>query len=341
MRIDPHKEARRLLGGTSHETRTRLAADPATTVTAEYGVIVEPHPAEPSDGGCAVDGIYTAGPPPLIRFATDTSPARQRFTILHELGHHLIEHDTRLNDLMISDEDRRDEEICNEVAATVLIPDDTIDSTLGSGTPTAKRVAQLFNATNASRAACCVAAARRLYRPGCVILGTADGQAVFIAHDPATFWRIGRGTQQGADSLLARAAARRGGHARGETRVMFATGRTSGRLHGDAFTADRRWVFAVIVDDSHSPWKKGLNLGIPERRPEGEEIECTICETASVVFTAPCRECGDRTCPTCGQCSCRLGPRPRQCIGCFLEKTPLEFPGASANLCSECVEHHV
>lgn len=341
MRIDPHSEARRLLTGVTSAALSDLASDPIAAVTAGYGIAVEPRPPEPSGKHCAVDGTYTSGPPPVIRYASDISPARQRFTILHELGHHLIEYDVRLNDLTISDEERRDEEICNEVAATVLIPDDTVERVLADGVPTAERVARLYDATHASREACCVAAARSLGRSGCVTLGTVDGQAVFTAHHPAAPWRIARGTPQGPKSLLARAAARSSGRAREVTRVRFASGATSGQLHGDAFTADGRWVFAVLVDDSHSPWKSGLNLGLADRGPEGEEIECARCGEASLVFTAPCRNCGDRTCPRCGQCSCQVGSRPRQCVGCFLEKPPPEFPSASANLCCECTEQEV
>ena len=338
MRIDPHQEARRLLGGTSPAILAQLASDPAATVTGAYGVRVESRPAGPSGESCPVDGIYRPGPPPLILVARGTSPARQRFTILHELGHHLIEHDDRLNDLLVGDDGRREESVCNEVAAAVLIPDATVEEVLAQGVPTGERVARLHDATNASRESCCVAAARHLRRSGCVILGTTDGQAVFTACHPATPWRIARRTQQGPDSLLARASARPSGHARGETRVRFASGATSGRLHGDAFTADRQWVFAVIVDDSHSPWKTGLKFGIADRGPEGEEIECANCGEASLVFTAPCRNCGDRTCPTCGHCSCNTRPAQRLCAGCFLDKPPPEFPSASADLCLECTE---
>ena len=338
MRIDPLREARRLLSGTDPSILDQLASNPAAALQTVYSVSVELRSAHPNGEGCAVDGTYTPGPPPVISVASDMGPARRRFTILHELGHHLIEQDTYLADLPTSDDDRRDEEICNEVAATVLIPDDVIEEVLADSVPTGERVARLHETTSASREACCVAASRRLRRPGCVILGTPDGQAVFTAHHPATPWRIARGTYQGNDSLVAQAAGRSSGHARGETRVRFASGAASSQLHGDAFTPDQRWVFAVIADDSHSPWKTGLNLGIADRGPHGVEIECANCDEASLVFTAPCLSCGDRTCPKCGRCSCPLGPRSRQCVGCFLEKPPPEFPGASADLCLECTE---
>ena len=338
MRIDPSQEARRLLSGAGSELLVQLASDPVAAIASSYGVPVELRRAEPSGEGCPVDGIYRPGPPPLITVARGTSPARQRFTILHEFGHHLIEHDARLNDLLVGEDARVDEEVCNEIAAVVLIPDAIVEEALAQGVPTGEKVVRLYEAANASREACCVAAARRLRRSGCVIVGNTDGEAVFAAHHPATPWRIARGTPQGPESLLARSAARSSGHARGVTRVRFASGATSGQLHGDAFTADRRWVFAVIVDDSHSPWKSGLNLGLADRGPEGEEIECARCGEASLVFTAPCRNCGDRTCPRCGRCSCQVGARPRQCLGCFLEKPPPEFPSASAELCLECTD---
>lgn len=218
MRIDPTAEAQRLLEQIDDIDLDELAADPAIAVEVLFDVVVTPRQPQMRSEGCAVDGTYDPGPPPCIRVADDVAASRQRFTILHELGHHLIEHDAHLNDLPISDADRRDEAICNEVAASVLIPADLVDRVLISGVLEAEHVAALKNATWASREACCVAAARRLRVPGCVILGRPDGTAVFTAHHLATPWSIARGTPQGRDSLLYKAARRRSRRARDVTR---------------------------------------------------------------------------------------------------------------------------
>lgn len=336
MRIDPTAQAQRLLLQVDPSDLAELANDPATAVEVLFDVAVTLRPSQTRGQGCAVDGTYDPGPPQRIRVADDIGEARRRFTILHELGHHMIEHDSHLNDLPINDADRRDEAICNEVAASVLIPAEVVEQTLPSGVLTAKHVAALYGATSASREACCVAAVRRLRRPGCVILGTPDGTAVFTAHNWATPWSIARGTPQGPDSLLAKAARRQTGRERSVTRVRFASGNTSGNVHGDAFAEGDGWVYQVVVADTHSPWERGLNVGLVDTWPDAEEIECGICGEASLVWNAPCRTCGDRLCPKCRRCSCPVGPASRTCHNCWLQKSPVEFSGA-ADICIDCI----
>ena len=336
MRIDPTAEAQRLLLQVDPSDLAEFATDPATAIEVLFDVAVALRPPKTRGRGCAVDGAYYPGPPPRILVANDVAATRQRFTTLHELGHHLIEHDSHLNDLPIGDADRRDEAICNEVAASVLIPSEVVEQILPSGVPTAKHVAALYDATGASREACCVASVRRLRRPGCVILGRPDGTAVFTAHNGATPWSIARGTPQGRDSLLAKAGSRQAGRAREVTRVRFASGNTSGNVHGDAFAEDDGWVYQVVVADTHSPWKRGLNVGLVDTGPDAEEIECGACGEASLVWKAPCRTCGDRLCPKCHRCSCPVGPAPRTCHSCWLQKAPVEFAGV-ANICIDCM----
>lgn len=340
MRTDPLAEARRLLGQVGSEWLADLAVDPATTIEVLFEPIsVDLRPPSPSGSGCSVDGTYNPGPPPRIVVADDVVPARRRFSILHELGHHLIENDEHLNDLAIPDADRRDEEICNEVAAQVLLPPTVVDDALPAGRFTAEQVAALHQSlgTTASRMACCVAAVRRLGSPGCVILGSADGTAEFVAHQPATPWRIARGTAQGDDSLLALAARSADRRARGVTRARFANGNFSGPLHGDVFVAEDDWVYAVLVADSHSPWQTGgLNFGIDIGR-EAVEFECPSCDDVHTVWGAPCRRCGDYRCPSCGRCSCPSGPPTRRCSGpCGLMKPENQFP-LGGPICIDCV----
>lgn len=331
-RIDPAAQARRLLEQVDVSYLADLADDPATTVEVLFDVEVTSRPPSPPGQGCAVDGSYRPGPPPRILVADDVTIGRRRFTILHELGHHFIENDDYLNDLPLDEEARRDEEICNEVAAMVLLPDDVVERTLPARAFTAADVAALYSVVGASRMACCVAAARRLRVPGCVILGRADGTADFIAHHPATPWRIARGTPQGEDSMLARAG--RTGSARGVTRVRFAGGNRSGNVHADAFAANDGWIYAVVIADSHSPWETGLNLGLTDTGVEPEGIECSHCGEASTVWTAPCRVCGDWRCPNCGRCSCPVGPQPRLCPSCGLLKAPNLFEDQAT--CLDC-----
>lgn len=334
MTVDPRGEARRLLEPIPVDLWSELAVDPAAAIPVLFdNLTVSARPPSPAGKGCAVDGTYNPGPPPRILIANDVTPARQRFTALHELGHHLIEHDDHLNDLDIPDDQRRDEEICNEVAASVLLPDALVDELIPTGRFTAEDVANLHAAATASRAACCVAAVRRLHRPGCVILGQRDGTADFIAHHPATPWRVARGTPQGTDSLLVTAG--RAGRARGITQLTFATGNTSSKVYGDAFVAPDGWVFMVVAVDTHSPWETKLNFGMPATR-EREAVECGACDHAFTPWWGPCRVCGDYECPQCHHCSCGTGTiATKRCSACSQLKAPHLFPGGGGR-CVDC-----
>lgn len=337
MRVDPHREALRLLQGVDRDLRGDLAEDPRTVVELLVDrLTISTRPPSPTGKGCAVDGTYRPGPPPRITVAADVSLARQRFTILHEYGHHLIENDASLNeDLDLSSDQRRDEEICNEVAAAVLLPGDDVDAALPAGRFTAHDVANLYEVMSASRMACCVAAARRLRRPGCVILGQGDGRADFVAHHPSTPWRIARGTPQGPESILARAADSSGGSVREVTTVRFASGNSSGDVHGDAYVCSDGWVFAVIVDDTHAPWGEGLHIGLVDTGPEAEEVECFHCGEVTRVCERPCPACGDRRCRSCGRCSCDAEPDRKGCEVCRMFKLPSLFPGGGT-ICVDC-----
>lgn len=337
MRIDPHAQAQRLTAGIDSDLLPDLATSPFVAIEVLFeSVVVKTRPPLPPGAGCGVDGTYDPGPPPSISIANDVSPARQRFTALHELGHHLIELDEYLNDLDDSVEQRR-EEICDEVAATILLPDDLVDRMLPMGTFTASDVVRLHaEADSPSRAACCVAAARRLRLPGCVILGRSDGVADFIAHHPATPWRIARGTWQGPDSLLARVAASRSRHLREEMRLRFSSGTSSTVVHGDAFSAPDGWVFMVAVADSHSPWVRSLNFGSSDTGFGSESVECPRCDNYFTPHWAPCKTCGDYRCPDCHHCSCSSAPvEDRRCGVCTQLKPLHQFEG-EGDICVDC-----
>jgi hypothetical protein len=334
MRIDPHSEARRLLAEVDHDLLPELAEDPETVIPALFDGVLVSTKGSSSRGNCDVDGTYNPNPPVSIEYADDVAPSRQRFTMLHELGHHLIFNDDTLNALAISDTERPDEAICNEVAASILLPEELVNEYLPAGTFTAGDVARLHGAREiASRAACCVAAVRRLHLPGCVILGTNDGTAEFIAHQIGTPWRIARGTHQGSESLLVTAGKR--GHSRGITHVTFANGSQSSQVHADAFDAGDGWIFMVVVVDTHSPWEKSLRFASAEVGAPTEIVECPHCDKAFTAWWAPCPKCGEVKCPDCKRCGCRFRSKERRCRLCTQLKVEALF-SAGSNVCRDC-----
>lgn len=101
-----------------------LPIDPAAIAELE-GVAVEGQPEWLIGEG--LSGAYdNDGGRPTIRYNEDESPVRQRFTIAHELGHHVLGHGARFRDkakeFTLSNYDPVEAE-ANRFAAALLMPD--------------------------------------------------------------------------------------------------------------------------------------------------------------------------------------------------------------------------
>lgn len=102
-------------------------------------------------GFCLYDDEF-----PIIYINNSASPARQIFTIFHELAHILfaISSVTVLEpldlDLLASDE-RKIEQWCNKFAAEFLVPDDSLDTLLDDITGSDEDISQLATYFNVSR----------------------------------------------------------------------------------------------------------------------------------------------------------------------------------------------
>ena len=333
--IDPRAVAVRLTRQIDSDIVELLAIEPVETIEAFFDIPILFRPGGAKPGGCGVHGAYDPGPPARIFIADDILPTRRAFTALHELGHHLIEHDDELNDIGLTHDDQRIEEVADAIAAALILNDKLVAAHLTVQPPTARQVADLFQATMASRSACCVAAAQRLGRHGCVILGKPDGTAHFIAHQIATPWRVARGTPQGGESIIARSAARQGAAISARTSVTFAGGNRSSELWATAFGAQDGWVYAVFVSDTIDPWAPKAGLHLPPARGEfGEEYECARCDVAFTSGGAPCKKCGSPKHDVCGRCVCQ--PKTRVCAGpCGLLVPEHLFPNGGT-ICVDC-----
>lgn len=338
--IDPRREARRLIADYDRDTLELLACDPVDTVRELLSIPITFRPASRTGGSCGVDGSYDPGPPARIFVAEDTIASRQAFTVLHELGHHLVENDDTLNEIGLTAEAQRVEEVANAVAAAILLNDDLVDTHLSRSPPTPEQIAALFEASEASRSACCVAAAQRLTRPGCVMLATDTGVARFTAHHIATNFRVARNSTQDDTSIVRRASANSGRSVSGMSHVNFASGHPSGELHARAYGCEDGWVFAVFIEDTIDPWAPPTALHIPTPAQYGETYECINCDATFWSAQAPCSTCGSPVHEgrnACGRCNCRPGGKGRACQGtCGLLKPEHQFPDGG-DICVDCI----
>lgn len=286
---------------------------------------------------CSVYGYYLEHrKPPEIGIAQATSLRRMNFTALHELGHHLQPDHPEVGLALaeLDDEWRGlEDRICDAFAAEILLPDELVTPVLADDRlgPTASQVADLFDRSRASRAACCVRAAQHLHVDGWVILSDRDGQVLFAAAANHEF-RLAPGTVQPESSIITMAGLR--GSAQGLSPVTYPSGKTSPHFNTDA-VADGDYVFAVMSLGA-TPWNPAP---VPPRlrRPGGVPTVCVNpgCGHEWVDFDAPCDKCGERRCPQCDRCGCVPAVERRLCTGCYIDRSVNEFL-AGSDLCEQC-----
>lgn len=318
----------------------RLREAPFETVSSWPGITFKVY--ELGGGGargsrCSVYGYYLENREPReIGVARAASARRMNFTALHELGHHLQpDHPevglalAELDDEWRSLEDR----ICDAFASEVLLPDDLVSSHLLADRlgPTANQIIELFHATDASRAACCVRAAQHLRVEGWVILTDLGGTVIFAAGANHPF-RLAPGTEQPDSSIVSLAG--RTGAAQGLSAVTYPSGKSSPHFNTDA-VADGEYVFAVLSLGA-TPWNP---QPVPRalQRPNGAPSSCLDpgCGHEWISFDDPCGKCGERECPRCERCACIPVVDQRLCRECYLPKPAVLFEDAG-EVCRDC-----
>lgn len=333
--------ARRLVAGLKSGDTELLRAETFAALE-ELGYTIRLRPEPEITGDCSVAGSFNPGPPPTINVVEAASIGRQYFTALHEYGHRLIDADTDIHDVLFDEPDggvRLTEDICDAVAAELLLPDEFVDRYIGPRGPTARAVLQLMENSEASREACCVRAAQRLPGPGHVMVAR-HGVALFTASRGTPF-RVARNSPQGDDHITA-LAAHRTGSVRAEAPVRYASGAISDRFFAEAHLGKGGFVVAVFVDGP-APWLHGPTLYAGDRS-EAIEAYCPHCDEDFTTTAAPCPGCRDyrhRYRPDgsegCGRCSCEpKAADGRLCPGCFTHRTEGEFSTPDSEFCDVC-----
>lgn len=300
-----------LFEGLGEELLLRLAADPFTTIETGFGLTVELTDDVPEEPSSVAGHYYPQDNRIVVERAL--SPARTRFTAIHELGHYLIRgHDDVA--LELKGPPRRwalEEAICDSFAGRVLIPDELVEEVIPGTGPTASDVVELWRAAvTASRAAAAVRAAEKLGAPGHVMIATTDGIAQFTATRGIDYI-VAPGSQQ-HHGVVRRAG--RLGHAQGDDHVTYRTGTASEEFHVDAVRVDD-YVFAVFTKGRAS-W---VRLHVLQDRQFGpEEAVCPDCDHNFEAWSKH-PDCGEPLCPACGRCGChrRRLTQEEMCSNCF------------------------
>ncbi len=275
-------------------------------------------------GPCQVAGSYrNEGGRAVLTVSRAGSRAREQFTVLHELGHH-IQRTNRSTSRVLAREpmgDRQlEERTCEVFAARILLPDELVTGHIGTAGPTASAVVSLMEAASASRSACCVAAARQLVAPGHVLLLDKTGSLLFAAS--VALPRPAGGSDQGGCSLVRLALSGRSARV-DDARLSY----QSGDWYGEQLFGDASWhgdyMVAVLTTD-RLPWG-GLAVrpGTGSMSPVARMWHCAGC---ALEFPAHqrCPRCHEPKCPDCGHCDC-IQTRPTQiCARCFISLSESE-----------------
>lgn len=289
-------------------------------------------------GGCSVLGSYNpAVMPPAIEVTRTPSLPQTWYSALHELGHHEQQGDLAWGQaaLVAADRDRArrlEEQVSEAFAAEILLGADTVEEVIGDVVPTAKSIADLHEATGASRSACAVRVVQLLRAPGIAMVATADGK-VFFSAVAGDLFLPKRGTVQPPDSVVVRAVGAGSAQSR-DASIMYGSGSTLEGFAADA-VRDGDYVYAVFVEGTPG-WARAAYA--PKRVYWGSKDRHCRCGTSYEGGSGgPCRACGRRDrCPDCGRCACEPEQEiDKQCDKCFLVYPPAMFPDGGT-VCSEC-----
>ncbi len=308
------------LAGISDDVRRALAQDLADAVRAHFGLSVQPADTfgERGDGGwCDGASIIDSG----VILYRPTASRRGNFTLMHELGHHLVENSVECLSWIADqpDPNRVLEQVCDQIAADLLITAADVDAALAGSPPDALAVLGLFDGTEASRSACAIAVARKLPCDGFVALVEEDAPEIFFAaraRDTRPYaWR--------GDPIPAGHPLRRQPPPARTKAWWPQPNGTERREYYMSTATDRDWTIAVFTDnDLFGVTDLHLPQQVAEDRGYDGQVICP-CGYSGPTRWWPCKECGQSQCPKCGGCACARRDRQRvPCQSCFATVLP-------------------
>lgn len=319
------------LAGVSDDVRRDLAHDLADAIRTHFGLRVQPAETfgERGDGGwCDGVSIIDSG----VILYRPTPSRRENFTLMHELGHHLIDNNVECLSWIADQPDpsRVLEQVCDHIAAHLLITAADVDTALAGGPPDASAVLRLFAGTEASRSACAIAVARKLPCDGFVVLvEEGAGEVFFASRARDTRPYAWKGDQIAAGHPLRQELP----PARTLAWWQYPRG-AERRAYYMSTATDRGWTVAVFAEndlfgvaDLHLPQQ------VEEDRGYDGQVTCP-CGYSGPTRWWPCKECGQSQCPKCGECACTRRARQRvPCQSCFVSVLPHLLEDGLCDVC--------
>lgn len=298
-----------------------LAADPWGVLDRYAGIDIKV--LDDMDDRCAGGGYYSLHPPTI--YLHPAIRRRDNFTLLHELGHHIQQHHQEwayvLMDMM--DPQARtmvEEDVSNEIAAQILIPDDEAVLDARDCHP-ADVMADVYAASQASRSAALQYVRRHLPDNAKWILAVADTTGR-VQHAETTYsdFQPANGVVQHGFAALAEEAqdgpVRRTFH----EDIRYRNGSMLDGMRAEAvLDDDGRYVFIALTPTARFGTGK---LYWPNYECAYPTCRHTFAASAEIRY---CDNCGDPYCPNCGKCSCGTNSPTTYCPDCFMPLTQNEI----------------
>ncbi len=301
-----------------------LLRTPAATINQQFGVDVEFVTREQLGPSCGIEGLYQYKTKTIL-VAQDTSGPRLLFTLLHELGHHLLQTTLEAARAIAQHRQTRprfEEDAADAFAAELLVPNRITDDIIGLYGISARAVAELVAVSAGSRWACCTRIAQRLGGNGYVLIAL-DG-AVEYARLVGSAFPLGKGAREDPKQLLS-TAQHNGYHHDTPLRLIQPAGVSTREWAGQAYFDGER-VYAIYTDHAPPPW--GGFTGPLDDGPVAAEMECARCSGARRSWKR-CQHCRENVCEKCAWCGCQP-VRPistRKCSKCFTVRPLGDFDG--------------
>lgn len=277
---------------------------------------------------CPIDAVYDVDTK-TIKWRPSRTWGRDNFTLLHELGHHLLaeDEDWQYGVIAVMGDGglRVEERVVSAFAARLLLPDDLVAGAFKSGV-TAAAIRDLA-ADSASSASACLARALDLPGDRLVMLTDLDGRPYFSLSNGEPY-SPGRGVPQPAVARAADNALNRADHSHrlvGGEGVVYRSGRANTRVVFDV-AVDGAQVFVVVES---TPYDNRVD-------DRGSfHIECIEgCGESFVPQESPgqCAACREYRCPRCSRCDCNIDV---YCERCFVA-IPVQRVSVGIRVCEIC-----
>lgn len=322
------------------EGRIELARRPKTAITEIFDLRVQAteHLALQHANGGACDGVSYLNEGVLL-FAPTPYSKRENFTVLHELGHWLVEQHDDILDWLADQEEHEKilETICDRIAQKLLVHPNEIEQIIGEGPLRAIHILELSEKSSASRPASAIALSHQLLCLGALVIidsFTLEVVSSSVHPDPLKGWPKvipWPGQSVSDDHPLAHLEP---GESKTARMTWVSPWGQREHFYVDAYADDKR-IYAVFSD--MDIWS-AVNFHPPVDREYDGRLELTgfCCGAAFTNRGYPCNTCKHSYCPECGGCKCdRQLARNRVCANCFISRPNHLIVD---DLCQECRE---